>query len=183
MRGDLVDNAAGERIPRIGPVDDIRIGHVTALLAGLMDGVERRRQARHRGLQKVLSATRTVAQEESPLRPVHVRPVADAELVGDGREGILRGRVEPVGALVEGNAGKARGVGIGPPADASAGLEDDDGLARPLQRQSRGKASGPRSDDGDVVVAHGLVTRLKVRLIRPPSFSRVELPVRMRSTP
>ena len=89
--------------------------------------------------------------------------------------------MQPVGAAVEGQA--EAGVGMGPAADAVTGLEHDEAFPRLLQFQPGGEAGSACANDGDVVVAHGFVTRLSVRLMRPPSFSRVEVPASTRSMP
>ncbi len=177
-----MDDAARQGDPRVVHVDDIGIGNVATRLARRIDRCEGRLEALVRAVGDARAGGPACAQEELVVRPVDVRLEAVAELLRDGGEGVLLRRVEPVRAAIEGQS-ECRPIRIGAPADAVVRFQHDDRLAGALQRQPRGKACSARTDDSDVVVGHGFVTRRSVRLMRPPSFSRVEVPESTRSMP
>ena len=70
------------------------------------------------------------------------------------RERILCCGVQPVGAVVESDAGKAFRIGVSPAADAVARLEHDEILAGRLQCEARRKPCSTCANDGDIIVAH-----------------------------
>ena len=65
----------------------------------------------------------------------------------------------------------------------AARFEDDEASPGFLERQPGGQSGRTGTNHGNIDIGHGLVTRRSVRLIRPPSFSKLEVPDRTRSIP
>ncbi len=136
-------------VPGAGGVHHLAGGDVAALVARLLDGgigrVDRRPRRLALGLVRPAAADIGLARLAGAAHEV-----GEAELVGSGAQRIDRGRMQPVAALVPGEA-EARRVGIGAPAGARGGLDHhhvDAGLVQPA---AGGKPRRTGADDDHVM--------------------------------
>ena len=131
VRGDLREGADAQGVPGIGGIHEAGTGDVAAIVTGLLEARDGTHEAFGCRVQLGWSGPPAASGEKRPVRPVDIARVTDLERIGDRRERILRCGVQPVCAVVEGDAGKTLRIGEGAAADAAAGFEHDEAPCRP----------------------------------------------------